>query len=285
MRDSHVCNGKLSLRDGAQVAVDSLSTGNAGNLTIDASRVSLDNQAQITAEAASGNGGNLQLQNVDTLLLRNNSLISTTAGFGNGEGNGGNIDIDARFIITLPNGDTDIIANAVQGRGGNINIASSGLLGIAPGRAVPGNGTNDIDASSEFGFDGEVAIEQPLSDEAQGLVELANGPLEPSSLVVSQCGDLDNNQFVLTGRGGIPINPGEISEAERPLVDLGTLETQPYEHSSEFDLPEIPEAYQLIEAQGWYANGTGDIVLTADVYEATPSVAALPYANCHGRFS
>ncbi|MEM8806230.1 MAG: filamentous hemagglutinin N-terminal domain-containing protein [Cyanobacteria bacterium P01_G01_bin.38] len=283
--DLRLNTNELTLQNEAQVSVNSLDISNAGNLTIDANRVWLDNRAQITAEAASGNGGNLRLQNVDTLLLRNNSLISTTAGFGNGDGNGGNIDIDARFIITLPNGDTDIIANAVQGRGGNINIASSGLLGIAPRRAVPGNGTNDIDASSEFGFDGEVAIEQPLSDEAQGLVELTNGPLESSSLVVSQCGDLGNNQFVLTGRGGIPINPGEISEAERPLVDLGQLESQLYEQSSEFDLPEMSEAYQLLEAQGWYADESGDIVLTADVREASPSVAALPYANCHGRFS
>ncbi|MEO1402890.1 MAG: filamentous hemagglutinin N-terminal domain-containing protein [Cyanobacteria bacterium J06635_1] len=285
--DLQVNTNELSLRDGAQVAVDSLSTGNAGNLTIDASRVSLDNQAQITAEAASGNGGNLRLQNVDTLLLRNNSLISTTAGFGNGEGNGGNIDIDARFIITLPNGDTDVIANAVQGRGGNINIASSGLLGIAPGRAVPGNGTNDIDASSEFGFDGEVAIEQPLSDEAQGLVELTNGPLEPSSLVVSQCGDLDNNQFVLTGRGGIPINPGEVSEADSPLVDLGTSDW-PNEFEAqqrpELNLPDMTEPHQLIEAQGWYANDAGDIILTAEVQGLASSVAALPYANCQGRY-
>ncbi|MEO0455746.1 MAG: filamentous hemagglutinin N-terminal domain-containing protein [Cyanobacteria bacterium P01_A01_bin.114] len=284
--DVQVITRELTLRDGAQVAVNSIATGNAGNLTIDANRISLDNQAQITAAAASGNGGNISLQNIDALLLRDNSLISTTAGSGNGEGNGGNIDIDARFIITLPNGDTDIIANAIQGQGGNITINSSGLLGIASRPAIPGNGTNDIDASSEFGFDGAVAIEQPLPDESQVFVELTNGPIEPSSLVVSQCGDLNNNQFVLTGRGGIPINPSEISEAETPLVDLGTSDLLGETYAPEgeaYTLPEVTNTHPLIEAQGWYTDETGHIVLTADIRDASSRIAALPYASCHGR--
>jgi len=48
---------KLTLTNGASVAVNSLGKGNAGNLNVQAGTVALDRGASMTAATASGEGG------------------------------------------------------------------------------------------------------------------------------------------------------------------------------------------------------------------------------------
>ncbi len=43
---------------------------------------------------------------------------------------GGNIPLDAGFIVAVPEEDSDITANAFTGLGGNINITAQGVYGI-----------------------------------------------------------------------------------------------------------------------------------------------------------
>ena len=130
--------------------------GDGGNVDINAANsVSLNERDSITAISETGEGGNITL-NTDQLQLQNNSLISTSAG---GLGNGGNIEITAGTILAI--NDSDITATAVRGNGGNITITADGILGIEERKATPGNGTSDIDASSEFGEDGTVKISDP----------------------------------------------------------------------------------------------------------------------------
>ena len=76
----------------------------------------MDEKGQITATTASGKGGNINLNLKSDLILRNNSLIDSEA---LGTGNGGNIAINSPVIAGFEN--SDIIANAIQGNGGNID--------------------------------------------------------------------------------------------------------------------------------------------------------------------
>ena len=86
---------QLIVRDGGEVSVssalprlpaninineDASNLGNAGELNIIADNILLDNKGQIVSEAESANGGNVNLQLQDLLLMRRNSLISTNAG-------------------------------------------------------------------------------------------------------------------------------------------------------------------------------------------------------------
>jgi filamentous hemagglutinin family protein len=279
--------GTLNVERGAQVAVNSLGSGDAGNLTINAQAVRLDSGSQITAAAAFGNGGNLRLENLETLILRRGSTLSTQAGTGNGQGNGGNISIDAGFVITGLFEDSDIVAKATRGRGGNIEITTFGLYGIEQRRAIAHNGTNDIDASSEFGVSGTTAVNLLVDDNRQSQVELPQQILETAANVTQGC-QATGNRFVITGRGGLPSLPTGAVEMTSSLVDLGgdslggdSLSLEEVNHSDRTpaenteDIVSRPTVYlgqnfsapepQWTEASGWTTDEKGQIVLTTQL--------------------
>jgi large exoprotein involved in heme utilization and adhesion len=133
--------------------------------------------------------------------MTNESRISAKA---SGDANGGNIYIDTRFLIALsPKGanGSDIIASALQGDGGHITIKGAGIFGIQERPAIPGNRTNDIDASSQFGSPGEVQLNVSL-DPAGGLVELPTDIVDVSKLVEQNlCKASIGSAFTITGRG------------------------------------------------------------------------------------
>ncbi|MFM7580595.1 MAG: S-layer family protein, partial [Microcystaceae cyanobacterium] len=89
------------------LAVSSTGEGDAGNLTLQSENLTLNHQSQIIAETTTGQGGNINLDLQNLLLLRNQSLISATAGVEGGGGNGGNIDIQAQFVVAFPQENSD----------------------------------------------------------------------------------------------------------------------------------------------------------------------------------
>ncbi|WP_041619263.1 two-partner secretion domain-containing protein [Stanieria cyanosphaera] len=147
---------ELKLETGVFASNFASSTGNGGNIFISADSIKFEDQGSISAETVSGEGGNITLEVDNLLSLRNNSIISTEAG---GSGNGGNIKIDAGFVVAFPNQNNDILADAQQGIGGNININTQGIFGLAERELNPI--TNDINASSQFSLDGNVSINTP----------------------------------------------------------------------------------------------------------------------------
>jgi large exoprotein involved in heme utilization and adhesion len=211
------------------------STGNAGNITIDPPVVNLQNGAGIAVNSlGSGTGGNITLTrssgggNItltigDQLRLQNNSFLSTEAGTAQSGGNGGNISINAQFIIGSNN--ADIIANAFQGNGGRIDITTRGLLGftVKNTNSPLTDSRNNITASSQFGSSGITNINNAV-DPAQGLGTLPGNLVDPSSLIDRRCAVTDVaklNKFSITGRGGIPENPTQVLQNRRVLEDLG----------------------------------------------------------------
>lgn len=289
-----VTTGQLRVEDGAKIAVSGEQSGNAGNLTVNAGSIFLDKQGELIASTASGEGGNINLQAQDLLLLRRNSKISTNAG---GTGNGGNIEINSQFLVAVPIEDSDITANAVQGRGGNINITTQGIYGqnFRP-RQTP---LSDITASSEFGVNGVVQINTPDLDPSKGLATLSGELVDVSELVSSGCeaARQQSSQFVVTGRGGVPPNPNQTIRPARVLVDLGTpsvsqesaLSTNsPYptlrstidiQHRSSSSNPAAP----LVEATGWVINSKGEVILTDKAPTVTSHSSWLRTSSCEGR--
>lgn len=241
---------QLRVLDRAEVGVRNDGTGNAGNFEVNADTIILNNRGAITAETQSGNGGNLLLNVRERLQMRDNSKISVEAG---GTGDGGNITIESPVILGWEN--SDITANAIQGRGGNIQVTAQGILGLQfRDRLTPGN---DITASSQFGFNGTVRINTLDVEPSSGLVQLPANPVDPTQQIVVGCADTQNNRFVATGRGGVPENPTQRVILDRAWLDIRTLS------SDRAPLPaqslSTPES--LREAVGWYRNPQGSIEL------------------------
>jgi filamentous hemagglutinin family protein len=275
--DLNLNTGDLTVRDGAKVTVSSIGTGDAGNLNVTANSILLDN-GQLIAETASGEGGNINLTVKDLLLMRHNSLISAQAG---NNGNGGNITMNAGFVVAVPAEDSDIVADADRGNGGNINITTQGIFGLEfrPQRTPK----SDITASSNFGLSGTVIINQLNVDPSRGLAELPEETADASRQIAQPCatrGDKES-KFIITGRGGLPESPYEIVTPDMGPGNFITLPTGTETRSEATPSPTPTNPpQQLVEAQGWIYGADGSVILTATAPKATPHVTGQPPVNC-----
>ena len=289
--DLDITTGRLIVQDGAEVSVSGLSSGqnpgDAGKLTVTANSIELDEKGKITATTASGQGGNIELQVQELLLLRHNSQISTSAGNAQAGGDGGNLTINngnSGFIVAVPKEDSDITANAYTGRGGNINITTQGIYGLEF-RPIP-TPLSDITASSQFGVNGVVQIITPGVDITRGLAELPNNVVDASSLIDRRCADAgigkERSSFTITGRGGIPPSPNDPLHSELVITNWVTVDSEVETNTA--PVPTTPRSStpnQLVEAQGWIINELGQVVLTASAPTVTPSGDWFPEAECN----
>ena len=271
--DIEVFTNELIVRDGATISASNFQslglaepgTGEAGSVRIEASNLTLENGGRINAATQAGDDGNITLKVAEDIILRDDSLISARAFK---DATGGNIDIDAEFIIAFPSqvDGNDIIASAEQGQGGNINITAEALLGIQERKATPGNETNDIDASSEFGLSGEVSIEQPTVDPTRGLVELTQEVVDASKLIAQNvCTQTANSEFVDIGKGGLPQNPDDILAEDMSDVGLVapvTASGEEIESNRETETVK-PKITRKPPAQGWIWHEDGSVELVA----------------------
>ncbi|OAB62106.1 filamentous hemagglutinin [Leptolyngbya valderiana BDU 20041] len=245
---------ELNIVEGGQVTVRNIGTGRAGSLQINAEAVSLDNGGGITASTRSGEGGNAILNVENSLQLRNGSQITAEAG---GIGNGGNLAIAADTIALLEGSSID--ANAFEGRGGNIEIATQGLF-VSP--------ESRITASSQLGIDGVVAVTQPEIDTSSAFVQLSSNPIDSETQVTSACEAAAENTFVVTGNGGLPPDPTDVLRSQTVWTDtrLTEIQASPPEvdsegrsPSTELDSSQLP----LVEATGWQRRDDGTMELVS----------------------
>ncbi|ABA23342.1 Filamentous hemagglutinin-like protein [Trichormus variabilis ATCC 29413] len=262
-----ITTGQLNVRDLATVTVETLGTSNAGEIKINATRINLYGKANLNATTPLGNGGNINLQIDDQLLLRRGSFISTRAGTTSGRGNGGNININIPngFIVAVPGENSDITANAFQGQGGNVSINAFSVFGIEF-REKDSPLTNDITASSEFGLNGTVEINTPEVQPNQGLINLPTQPVEPQLAQVCQAAAGRNqDSFTITGRGGLPNNPNELLYSDAVLTDwvaVSNVENIPNTPISKSI--STPTQTNIVEATGWVISPQGEVVLTVN---------------------
>ncbi len=259
-----ITTGDLSLSDRAQLSVSSQGTGAAGSLDITAKQQVRLARGTIQAESRGGSEGNVVIA-APVLLLSDRAQITTSA---TGTATGGNITLNTPLIVGR--GNSDIVARATQGAGGSISVNASGLFGIAPRPAL--TPSSDINASSEVGIDGTVAITTPDIDPDSGLVELPANPTDAANQLTAGCSG-GQGQFIATGRGGLPMNPSLIAESNRPWQDfraIANLPTQPIPLSSlptstsDKTIAESVEPTEPIaEAANWSLNENNEIVLLA----------------------
>ncbi len=180
-------------------------------IIVNAGKIALSSQATITSSTLNTSGGNIQLTS-QQLLLRDRSRIESQSLIA---GDGGNITLNNDVIVGL--GNSDIVANASQGSGGNIKINTKAVFGLSYRDRLT-NG-NDITASSEFGLNGNVTINN-LSITPQTQMPNLASDLGDKSHVSDDCGSSKQGKFIITGRGGIPKTPSNDSNSQRVQNDL-----------------------------------------------------------------
>ena len=250
----------LIISDRASLSVKGSGSGVPGSLVVNADSVEL-RSASITAETEFQTGGNIELNIQDRLTLRENSLISAQAF---NDADGGNLSIDANFVVAFPQENNDILANALFGKGGNIAIDTIGIFGLEKGSSNPPNLTNNIDASSEFGTAGVVSISFPTISKIEGELKTPSDEVDVESLFKNSfCKVRGKSNFATTGRGGIPRIPNNTILPEHTWSDWRIVETEVSQQeveSVEEKQTAIPKKLTMI--QGWVTDSEGNIVLT-----------------------
>jgi large exoprotein involved in heme utilization and adhesion len=173
--DIIIAAGKdVQLRNNTTVSAESFGTGNAGNISITAADTLLMDKATVTTESTQASGGNIKLTANDTIQLVDSTIESSVQG--DVTTAGGDISLDPDFII-LQN--SQILAKAVQGQGGNITLIANDAVLVDP--------FSVLDASSALGVSGSVNIQAPIQNLSGTIVPLPQDPVPVTALYGSRC--------------------------------------------------------------------------------------------------
>jgi filamentous hemagglutinin family protein len=283
--DVNISADQVRVVDGGRISVSGLTPNtNAGDVIVTGDELVLTNGGNIDATTQQGDGGNINLNLQDRLLLRRNSRISATAGTNEAGGAGGNIQVRAPFVLAVAAENNDITANAFSGSGGRVAIdAPQGIIGFTPlSRSALQNLLNtedlmqldasqipssDITAISQTNptLDGAVAIRSPDTDFSRGLVELPVDVLDASRQIAAQCPVAGQEEklgsFVVSGRGSLPPSPDGVLGSEDEGSGWVTAAATSGQIEMDSSMP-VPQT-AVVEAQGWRVDGNGRVVLVA----------------------
>jgi large exoprotein involved in heme utilization and adhesion len=200
--------GKLvQLTNDATISAQSTgtATATAGDININTPTFQSQNSSVMTG-ATLADGGNISITTTGSLVRLTDSQVTTSVQ--GGVGNGGDIAIDSKLIVL---NDSQILARAVQGHGGNINITGDIFIVNSGGR-VPVSLAGIVDASSELSTPGTIDIEATFTNVTGTFAQLPSTPLQASQLLRASCparfAGAKASSLVVGGRDGLPLEPG-----------------------------------------------------------------------------
>ncbi len=187
----------LIMADGGRLRSASSGAGNAGDIEVTADRVRLTGSAEISTEATQADRGDIGITAQTLVWLQGSAITASVEG--GAETDGGNININSELVV-LQN--SNIIADALDGQGGNIRITAAGYVADTDSR---------VSASSERGIDGTVDV-QTLTDLSSNVVPLSHDFAGTQALFQDRCAirlrQGMGSSFILRGHAGIPAAPG-----------------------------------------------------------------------------
>ena len=153
-------NDQLSMVNGGTIASNTVSEGNAGNVTVNARQLEIDAQGQglltgiisATLPGSTGHAGNIDVTVVDQLSIVNGGTINSNT---LSEGNAGNITVNARQLEIDGKGQDDLPTGIFSdnspgstGHAGNIDVAVVDQLSIVNGGRINSNTLSEGNAGN-----------------------------------------------------------------------------------------------------------------------------------------
>jgi filamentous hemagglutinin family protein len=228
----------LRVTDNALISAQSEGQGRAGNININLRDRLIANKGDISTNAEKTTGGSIDIS-ARAIVLRNDSNIKTNVASGSGQG--GDIRLQAKGIVLL--GDSDLLAFARDGKGGNISLFTKALLTRTYKPSTPGA---DLDILDKNGF-----VDINATGRTSGIITLPElNPLQNNRPELNQ-GLIDTNQaisrsclsrnpktgkFYITGTGGLPIQPIDPPISTYTTLPVG-IETPIAEADNLYSLP------------------------------------------------
>ncbi|MEG3988660.1 S-layer family protein [Microcoleus sp. S28C3] len=274
---------RLTVRDGAAISVRALGTAQAGTLTVVADSIALDNKGSINGTTDAGGGANINLQARDIQLRRGSRITTDT-----GNSDGGNIRINSELLVALPRENSDITANARTAMGGQVTVNVPNIFGftsinreqarnslglsdaefaalqVSPTSLIPTSDIAAISQSSGPALQGAVTFSTTGVNPAQGLVELEQNVVDPSTLIAANpCIQGQENEFTVTGKGGVPPSPNDaLSSAAAPFPWVEPALGRSQQVEGEKASIQIRPT-EIMPAQGWVMDDRGQVRLVA----------------------
>mgnify|MGYP003700700511 CR=1 FL=1 len=191
---------RVHILNEATLTAASTGTGPAGGLLVSAATALFVRDAEITTRTAAANGGRISLDSRGPVDILRSTITTSVA---DGTGNGGDIDVVARFFVL----DQSLAAaNAVGGDGGDVTISANGLF-LGPEALIT--------ASSERSVDGAILLDAPEAEVSGGLAGLNIALIRVDDRLRERCAERRPGQVGSIGVVGIGALP------DMPLAPLG----------------------------------------------------------------
>ncbi|WP_321206669.1 filamentous hemagglutinin N-terminal domain-containing protein [Tolypothrix tenuis] len=213
--------GRLNINDGGKISTSTFNQGNAGNIAIRATQVSLRGQrssigTQVDDEAK-GNAGNISIS-AQRLNVEDGAEISSAT---QGNGNAGNLTVQSEKIeITgFVSGLFSSVAKGANGKGGNLSITTN--------RLVVSNGAEVASRTLGNGEAGDLTIKASDSVEVVGTSpdDSSNSLLSTFTTGASNAGRLTIDTRHLSIRNGAYINASTGGSGRGGDIDINATDS------------------------------------------------------------
>jgi len=259
--------GRLVVQGGAVISSTSLGEGTSGNIDITARETLQADDGTISTSTSRSSGGAIAIKARNIRLVGDSDIRSNVA---SGADNGGNVTLTADSILAFD--DSDILAFARDGRGGDITLNTPAFFGENYRRAPSGtdpsrlDNNNQVDINATGAFSGIITIPD-VSFIQNSLIELPENQIDTDSILVNSCivrrNQPTRGSFTITGTGGLPQRPGDAQTSSFPTVDVETL---PSDGTSSNTNPNRSwqKGDPIVEPQDVYRLPNGKLVLSRE---------------------
>jgi filamentous hemagglutinin family protein len=211
---NNVERGGLVAASGREAFTGQTASGTSGDIQIATDNLTVTDGASIDVQSlGTGNAGNLNINVGDSILLDDQGTISAATNFNTG----GNINLDANKLFLL--GASQLTAEANIGRGGNININTEGLLICAECRLTA---SSQLGVDGEVNIN---TLEPNPNLEIVDIPIQLTQPEETVALACPINQQSNTSELTISGRGGLPPRPNEPLTSES-LISFGKSDHQ-----------------------------------------------------------